>query len=455
MSQRADRHARGRADQHHRGRQPALVAHRDRRSACWSARCSWRSTRRRGRSSGLPQMIQSRPQFGYLGALLVWLFAYLQYAGFNVFNSDPGRRGACTPRSHGSDQALDRRRHGRRRSSSRSSATTSSTRPSSTSTYAMLVIFGIFTVVLFLRCTTRPAPSTSAASSATPFLAQFGVVAGYQISWAIYVSDYSRYLPAGRHRAQDVLLDLLGLGASAARWLMCVGALLAAWAGATTSTAPASPRSMQAGDKVFDGFGDDRADPRPRSGLVSVMALNMYGGSLTLISAIDSFKRVRPTLDVRLVTDRAHRGALASSGRWPPRQLPGQLQQLPAAGPLLVHPVDGGEPGRLLHRAPRPLRDRRDLQARRHLRPVGLAGHPGLPRRLRRDGPVLRGRHACSPARSPSTRCTARTSRSSSGCRWRACSTTCFAGPSTSRPRRGSRRPRRTTWRQAAADAPV
>ena len=32
-------------------------------------------------------MIQSRPQFGYVGAILVWLFAYLQYAGFNVFNT--------------------------------------------------------------------------------------------------------------------------------------------------------------------------------------------------------------------------------------------------------------------------------------------------------------------------------------------------------------------------------
>src|SRR6476661_3253021 len=38
-----------------------------------------------GPQLGLPQMIQSRPQFGYVGALLVWLFAYLQYAGFNVF----------------------------------------------------------------------------------------------------------------------------------------------------------------------------------------------------------------------------------------------------------------------------------------------------------------------------------------------------------------------------------
>src|ERR1700710_2057102 len=40
-----------------------------------------------GPQLGLPQLMQSRPQFGYLGALLVWLFAYVQYFGFNIFNS--------------------------------------------------------------------------------------------------------------------------------------------------------------------------------------------------------------------------------------------------------------------------------------------------------------------------------------------------------------------------------
>src|SRR6266571_4865823 len=40
-----------------------------------------------GPQLGLPQMIQSRPQFGYIGAILVWAFAYLQYAGFNIFNT--------------------------------------------------------------------------------------------------------------------------------------------------------------------------------------------------------------------------------------------------------------------------------------------------------------------------------------------------------------------------------
>src|SRR5213083_269511 len=39
-----------------------------------------------GPQLGLPQMIQSRPQFGYRGALLVWAAALVAYIGFNAFN---------------------------------------------------------------------------------------------------------------------------------------------------------------------------------------------------------------------------------------------------------------------------------------------------------------------------------------------------------------------------------
>jgi nucleobase:cation symporter-1, NCS1 family len=49
-----------------------------------------------GPQLGLPQMIQSRPQFGYIGALLVWLFAYVQYAEFNVFNTILGKVDLCS-----------------------------------------------------------------------------------------------------------------------------------------------------------------------------------------------------------------------------------------------------------------------------------------------------------------------------------------------------------------------
>src|SRR5882762_9388922 len=39
-----------------------------------------------GPQLGLPQMIQSRPQFGYVGALLVWAVALVAFIGFNAFN---------------------------------------------------------------------------------------------------------------------------------------------------------------------------------------------------------------------------------------------------------------------------------------------------------------------------------------------------------------------------------
>jgi NCS1 family nucleobase:cation symporter-1 len=213
-----------------------------------------------GPQLGLPQMIQSRPQFGYLGALLVWLFAYVQYAGFNVFNSVLAGE--------------------------------------SMSTYLMIVIFGIFTVTLFLIH--YPAGTFDVGTfHASPFLGQFGVVAGYQISWAIYVSDYSRYMRPDVTVRKTFFWTYWG-SAIGGGWMMIVGAVLAAWAGKSFDGTGIGEID-RVGDHVFAGFGGIVLI-LAALGLVSVMALNMYGGSLTLISAIDSFKKVRPTLGLRVIT---------------------------------------------------------------------------------------------------------------------------------------------------------
>jgi purine-cytosine permease-like protein len=242
-------------------------------------------------------MIQSRPQFGYIGALLVWLFAYVQYAGFNVFNTILGA------------QALDTTVHG--------GQTLWIVIITALAfvialvgydlihkferylTYTFLIVFGIFTVGALVALH-FPAGSFSLGDfHVTPFLAQFGVVAGYQISWAIYVSDYSRYLPPDVTVRKTFYWTYWG-SALGAIWLMCLGTILAAAVktGAAFDTVAAI---NIAGDKIFNGFG---AIVLIFSvfGLISVTALNMYGGSLTLISAIDSFKKVRPTLGVRIVT---------------------------------------------------------------------------------------------------------------------------------------------------------
>jgi nucleobase:cation symporter-1, NCS1 family len=247
-----------------------------------------------GPQLGLPQMIQSRPQFGYMGALLVWAFAYLQYAGFNIFNTilagDALHSTIHGPTKmwivvatvvaavvalvgydliHGVERWL---------------------------TAGFLVIFGLLTITV---CTLNyPAGSFDIGDFKwTPFLIQFGAVAGYQISWAIYVSDYSRYLPPTVTVRWTFLWTYWG-SALGAIWLMCLGAALAAWAGDSFETI-ASLES--AGNNLFSGFGAV-ALVFSTLGLISVTALNMYGGSLTLISAIDSFKKVRPTSMVRIVT---------------------------------------------------------------------------------------------------------------------------------------------------------
>jgi purine-cytosine permease-like protein len=247
-----------------------------------------------GPQLGLPQMIQSRPQFGYVGALLVWAFAYLQYAGFNIFNTILAGDALHTT-VHGSAKmwivvatllaavialvGYDLI-HGVER----------------WLTLGFLIIFGVLTIaVLTLH---YPARSFDLGDFHwTPFLIQFGAVAGYQISWAIYVSDYSRYLPPDVTVRRTFFWTYWG-SALGAIWLMCLGAALAAWAGSRFDTIA----SLEAaGNHVFSGFGAIVLI-FSTLGLISVTALNMYGGSLTLISAIDSITKVRPTAAVRIAT---------------------------------------------------------------------------------------------------------------------------------------------------------
>src|SRR6476661_4564476 len=246
-----------------------------------------------GPQLGLPQMIQSRPQFGYVGALLVWLFAYLQYAGFNVFNTIlAGQAGHTT--IHFDEKA------------GIVVATVAAVvialigydfihRVEQWLTYTFLLIFGVFTVGAIVTLH-LPADALSLSKfELTPFLTQFGVTAGYQISWAIYVSDYSRYLPPDVTVRKTFWWTYWGSGLGAI-WLMGVGALLAAWAGKSFDTVASIGK---AADGIFNGFGTIVL-LFSALGLIAVTALNLYGGSLTAISALDSFRRVRPTLGVRV-----------------------------------------------------------------------------------------------------------------------------------------------------------
>src|ERR671939_1970233 len=126
-----------------------------------------------GPQLGLPQMIQSRPQFCYIGALLVWLFAYLQYAGFNVFNTIlAGQAGHTT--IHFNEKA------------GIVVATIAAVvvaligydfihRVEQGLTYTFLLVFGVFTIGAIVTLGLPSGELSLSNFDLTPFLTQFGV----------------------------------------------------------------------------------------------------------------------------------------------------------------------------------------------------------------------------------------------------------------------------------------
>ncbi|WBM81030.1 cytosine permease [Cryobacterium breve] len=229
-----------------------------------------------GPKLGLPQMIQSRPQFGYVGALLVWLFAFLQYAGFNVFNtvlagnaisgalhSDPVVSpfwfwavtlvGAAVA-LFGYDLIHKMERY---------------------LTYVTVVVLALLTFSALVNLHLPDGAFNLGDFNPVAFFSQLGVVAGYQISWAIYVSDYSRYLPAETPNRSTFRWTFWGSAIGGA-WLIFLGAYLAAAVADFDAGDPITAIQGVA-DSLFPGFGTI-ALLVIAFGLIAVIVLNMYGG---------------------------------------------------------------------------------------------------------------------------------------------------------------------------------
>lgn len=252
-----------------------------------------------GPQLGLPQMIQSRPQFGYRGALLVWLFAYIQYAGFNIFNT-----------------VLAGESIGGAISESQSEnhlwlwivtiiavgiALVGYDLIHTVEKYLMvltMIVLALITISALVHLRVRAGQFDLGGFRAAPFFGQVGVAAGYQISWAIYVSDYSRYLPKDTPTRSTFNWTFWG-SALGGLWVMFLGSYIATSAKDIGENTVVDLKNVA--QQLFSGFGPI-ALVVFGLGLISVTALNMYGGSLTLISSIDSFTAIKPTLRIRIVT---------------------------------------------------------------------------------------------------------------------------------------------------------
>jgi nucleobase:cation symporter-1, NCS1 family len=250
-----------------------------------------------GPQLGLPQMIQSRPQFGYTGALLVWGVAMVAYVGYNAFNTALAVQALhqLTPAVSATSGlamllfallalALAIVGYDKIHLAQRGLA------------YLMIVILSVFSVGALFGLRVPPEQWAVSGFRTVPFLAQLFAAAAYQLSWSIYVSDYSRYLPRDVGVRESFWWTFLGAFIGGA-WMMLVGSVAAAAAPKLDVAA-----AMQAAaDQVQPGLGKVLLFSA-LLGLVTISSLNFYGASLTLLSVADTLKPLVCTVSKRLAS---------------------------------------------------------------------------------------------------------------------------------------------------------
>jgi nucleobase:cation symporter-1, NCS1 family len=250
-----------------------------------------------GPQLGLPQMIQSRPQFGYFGALLVWVVALVTYVGYSAFNQVFAAQAlhqlvpAISPTSRAVVIGL-----------AVLAATLAALgydkihRAQRAYAYAMLLLLAIFSAGALFVLHLPQGAWDPRAFRAVPFIAQLFGAASYQLSWSIYVSDYSRYLPREVSVRASFWWTFLGAFVGGA-WMMLVGTLAAACFPRLAMV----PALAASADRIAPGFGATLLLGAV-IGLIAITALNFYGASLTLASIIDSVKRLSGGSTARLAS---------------------------------------------------------------------------------------------------------------------------------------------------------
>lgn len=253
-----------------------------------------------GPRMGIPQMIQSRAQFGTRGVIIALIPALMVYVGFNDFNVAMATQGFKAVGATGPDWAWY---------------------VGIISVQALIAIVGYdmihlvqrwLTYLLMVAFTILGVGSiialggtrvlTMGPFNAVAFFSQFVAVAGFQISYAVYVSDYTRYLPADTKLGPLVLWTYGGAALSAV-WLMVLGALFALHlqnGAMVTSVLPA-------GNMVAPGFGA-AVMVISSIALITVMSVNTYGATLVALTAVDGFRPIRSSSRIRII------GTLSVSG---------------------------------------------------------------------------------------------------------------------------------------------
>jgi NCS1 family nucleobase:cation symporter-1 len=248
-----------------------------------------------GPKLGLSQMIQSRAQFGYLGALLPIVAVLFVTIGYGVFDTVLGGEVF----------------NATIRTSTKMSYVLFAVlalllgafgynvihRFSRWASLLYIVNFGLFTVLALVDIN-LPAEQTSLGGGSFksgPFLIVLGVLMSYNLTWAPYVSDYSRYLPASSSTSSTFQWTFWG-AAIGTIWPATMGALVGA---AHPDLSPVAA-VKEVADSLFQGWGAWTVILMAPT-LIAAATLGIYTASLSALAAVDVGKRIKSGLNTRMM----------------------------------------------------------------------------------------------------------------------------------------------------------
>jgi purine-cytosine permease-like protein len=151
----------------------------------------------------------------------------------------------------------------------------------------VVVVLGIAAPIVL-----HPAGGGSGHFNLAGFMLQASAMAVATLSWAPYVSDYTRYLPHLSTRA-SFFGTYLGMSITA---IIVSGIAAVITAGLPKLDLVSALKAV--GDDVFPGFGTIALIVM-LIGTAILVCMNTYGGSLTLMSVADSFRPTTPRPAVR------------------------------------------------------------------------------------------------------------------------------------------------------------
>ncbi len=242
---------------------------------------------------GLPQMVQTRPQFGRFGALFIWLVAAFVYWGYivldvNLLGATSAQLNLVGPTTGGLILGLI----------SIVAAVFGYNLLHVGQRYTTVVLIAVLLVYLAALLVggfiTADMLALEGAFKFTPFLMVTSAALAYQLSWAFFVSDYSRYMPPETSHRSIILFTGLGAGAGVLS-MEAVGAVSAA----LFPTENIMVALVSSGDLIYPGFGVILLIV----GGLALLIFNgmcVYGGALTLITALNSIRQSRPSLGLRV-----------------------------------------------------------------------------------------------------------------------------------------------------------